>query len=69
MAKIIEAGIIAKGKKFALIVGRFNDFISDRLLTGESFLTKMTELYSLTPFFSLIRIGKAWTASIIFKVP
>ena len=30
--KTIEGELIAKGKKFALIVSRFNDFISKRLL-------------------------------------
>lgn len=34
MPKTIEANLIAKGKRFAIIVGRFNDFISDRLLSG-----------------------------------
>ncbi len=34
MPQIIEAGLIAKGKKFGIINGRFNDFISDRLLKG-----------------------------------
>ncbi|UCB57472.1 MAG: 6,7-dimethyl-8-ribityllumazine synthase [Candidatus Omnitrophota bacterium] len=32
MVKTIEAQLIAKGKKFGLIVSRFNDFISKRLL-------------------------------------
>lgn len=34
MAKIIEGNMIAKGKKFGLIVSRFNDFISKELLAG-----------------------------------
>ena len=34
MPKIIEAKLLAEGKKFLLIVSRFNDFISDRLLEG-----------------------------------
>ncbi len=34
MSKIIEGNLLAKGKRFALIVGRFNDFISERLLSG-----------------------------------
>ena len=34
MPKIIEAGLNAEGKKFAIIIGRFNDFITDRLLCG-----------------------------------
>jgi len=32
MVKTIEAQLVAKGKRFGLIVSRFNDFISKRLL-------------------------------------
>jgi len=34
MPKIIEANLIAEGKKFAIVVSRFNDFITDRLVGG-----------------------------------
>jgi 6,7-dimethyl-8-ribityllumazine synthase len=34
MPKVIEANLIAEGKRFALIVSRFNDFITERLLEG-----------------------------------
>jgi len=34
MPKILEANLIAEGKKFAVVVSRFNDFITDRLLGG-----------------------------------
>ncbi len=34
MAKIIEAGLQAEGKKFGIIVSRFNDFITSRLVDG-----------------------------------
>lgn len=34
MPKFHEAKLIAEGKKFALVVSRFNDFITDRLLSG-----------------------------------
>ena len=34
MPKIIEAKLFAEGKKFALVVSRFNDFITERLLEG-----------------------------------
>ncbi|MFA6356483.1 MAG: 6,7-dimethyl-8-ribityllumazine synthase [Candidatus Omnitrophota bacterium] len=34
MVKTIEGQLIAKGKKFAIVVSRFNDFISKRLLEG-----------------------------------
>ena len=34
MPKIHEAKLIAEGKSFALVVSRFNDFISEKLLSG-----------------------------------
>jgi len=34
MPKIVEAKLLASGKKFALVVSRFNDFITDRLVGG-----------------------------------
>ena len=34
MVKTIEGQLIAKGKRFAIVVSRFNDFISKRLLEG-----------------------------------
>ncbi len=34
MPKIHEANLIAKGNKFALVVSRFNDFITEKLLSG-----------------------------------
>jgi len=34
MAKILEGKLIAKGLKFGIVLSRFNNFISDRLLEG-----------------------------------
>jgi len=34
MPNIYEGKISAEAKRFALVVSRFNDFISDRLLAG-----------------------------------
>lgn len=34
MPNIIEARLLAEGKKFAIVVSRFNDFITDRLVGG-----------------------------------
>jgi 6,7-dimethyl-8-ribityllumazine synthase len=34
MANLIEGNLLAEGKKFALVVSRFNDFITDRLVSG-----------------------------------
>ena len=34
MPKILEGKLLAEGRKFALVVSRFNDFITDRLVGG-----------------------------------
>lgn len=34
MPKLIEADLVAKGKKFAIVVSRFNDFVTDKLVGG-----------------------------------
>ena len=34
MPEVLEAKLIAEDKKFAIIVSRFNDFITDKLLNG-----------------------------------
>lgn len=34
MANVIKADVIAKGKKFAIVISRFNEFISSKLLEG-----------------------------------
>ena len=34
MPRIVEANLIAEGKKFGVVVSRFNDFITERLVGG-----------------------------------
>ena len=34
MQKVIEGKLLAKGKKFAIVVSRFNDFITNKLTEG-----------------------------------
>lgn len=34
MANMIKADLVAKGKKFAIVISRFNEFISSNLLEG-----------------------------------
>lgn len=34
MANVIKADLIAKGKKFGIVISRFNEFISSKLLEG-----------------------------------
>jgi 6,7-dimethyl-8-ribityllumazine synthase len=41
MSKVIEGGLDARGLKFAIVVSRFNSFVTDRLLAGaEDALTR-----------------------------
>lgn len=55
MPHIIEASLVAKGKRFGIIASRFNDFITDRLVGGA--------------VDALIRSGAEETAIDIVKVP
>ncbi len=34
MPRVLEAKLLAEGKKFALVVSRFNDFITEKLVSG-----------------------------------
>jgi 6,7-dimethyl-8-ribityllumazine synthase len=34
MAKVVKANLVAKGKKFGIVVSRFNEFLSSKLLDG-----------------------------------
>ena len=34
MPNLVEANLVAKGRKFAIVVSRFNDFITDKLVGG-----------------------------------
>ena len=55
MPKFHEAKLIAEGKKFALVVSRFNDFITEKLLSGA--------------LDALVRIGAADEDIEVVKVP
>jgi len=55
MPKVIEGKLLAEGKKFALIVSRFNDFITDKLVGGA--------------VDALVRCGASETDIEILKVP
>lgn len=55
MPEFIEASLNAGGKRFAIVVGRFNDFISEKLLSGA--------------IDALVRSGAADDAITVVKVP
>ncbi len=42
MAKVIQGGLSGKGKKFAVVISRFNEFVGSKLLAGcTDVLTRM----------------------------
>ncbi len=55
MSKVIEGGLSAAGLRFAIIVSRFNSFITDRLLGGATD--------------ALLRAGASADAIDVIKVP
>jgi 6,7-dimethyl-8-ribityllumazine synthase len=55
MPKIVEGKIVAKGMKFGIVVSRFNDFISGRLIEGA--------------IDTLMRAGADEKDIVIYKVP
>lgn len=55
MPKVIEGQLLAKNKRFAIVVSRFNDFITEKLVGGA--------------LDALLRTGAAEKDIAIFKVP
>ncbi len=55
MPRIIEGGLSAQGRKFALLVSRFNDFITEKLTGGA--------------MDALLRCGAAEADIVVVKVP
>jgi 6,7-dimethyl-8-ribityllumazine synthase len=58
MPKIMEGNLQAKGLKFAVIVSRFNDFISERLLGGA--LDALTRSGALEADIQVVKVPGAW---------
>jgi 6,7-dimethyl-8-ribityllumazine synthase len=65
MAKIIEGNLIAEGKKFAIVVARFNDFIGDRLTGGA--LDALTRCGAKTEDIDLVKVPGAFEIPLIAK--
>lgn len=65
MAKIIEGNLIAEGKKFAIVVARFNDFIGDRLTGGA--LDALTRCGANTEDIDLVKVPGAFEIPLIAK--
>jgi len=65
MAKIIEGNLIAEGKKFAIVVARFNDFIGDRLTGGA--LDALTRCGARTEDIDLVKVPGAFEIPLMAK--
>lgn len=65
MAEIIEGNLIAEGKKFAIVVARFNDFIGDSLTGGA--LDALTRCGARTQDIDLVKVPGAFEIPLIAK--
>ena len=65
MPKIVEGNLQAKGLKFAIIVSRFNDFISERLLGGA--LDALVRSGALDADIQVVKVPGAWEIPLTAK--
>ncbi len=65
MANIIEGNLRADGKKFAIIVARFNSFISEKLLEGA--LDSLVRSGALDTDIDVVRVPGAFEIPLIAK--
>ncbi len=65
MPNIIEAKLLAEGKKFALVVSRFNDFITDRLVGGA--VDALLRSGALTEDIDIVKVPGAFEIPLVAK--
>ena len=65
MPKFHEAKLIAEGKKFALVVSRFNDFITEKLLNGA--LDALIRSGTLDEDIEVVRVPGAFEIPLVAK--
>jgi len=65
MPNIIEAKLLAEGKKFALIASRFNDFITDRLISGA--VDALLRSGAADPDIDIVKVPGAFEIPLIAK--
>lgn len=65
MPKIVEGNLQAKGLRFAIIVSRFNDFISERLLGGA--LDALVRCGALDADIQVVKVPGAWEIPLAAK--
>jgi 6,7-dimethyl-8-ribityllumazine synthase len=65
MPEVIEGKLEAKGLKFAIVVGRFNDFICDRLLGGA--LDALLRNGALDGDIKVVKVPGSWEIPLVAK--
>jgi len=65
MPSIIEGELSAKGLRFAIIVGRFNSFISDRLLAGA--LDALKRSGCTEENIEIVRVPGSWEMPVVAR--
>ena len=65
MPNIIEAKLLAEGKKFALVVSRFNDFITDRLVGGA--VDALVRSGAVTQDIDIVKVPGAFEIPLVAK--
>ena len=63
--KIIEGQLSAAGLKFAIIVSRFNSFVTERLLTGA--LDAITRSGGDTQLTDIVRVPGSWELPVVAR--
>jgi 6,7-dimethyl-8-ribityllumazine synthase len=62
---VIEGDLSAKGLRFAIVVGRFNSFISDRLLAGA--LDALTRSGCAEENVTVVRVPGSWEMPVVAR--
>src|SRR2546430_11179222 len=65
MPNIIEGDLSAKGLRFAIIVGRFNSFITERLLAGA--LDALTRSGCPQENIEIVRVPGSWEMPVVAR--
>ena len=65
MSKTIEGGLSAQGLKFAIVIGRFNSFITERLLAGA--LDALERCGADTTALEIVKVPGAWELPVVIK--
>lgn len=65
MSQTIEGNLIATGLKFAIVVAKFNSFITDRLLSGA--IDTLTRSGCLPSNIEIVKVPGAWELPLVVK--